>query len=117
MSNIGIFDINSTAVGGTWYNQTATGDIPSPRIDFCMVIVSAPDKSSHNMYVSRFNLSYNHGHTKLIHKATYMAVGTALITLTKFTFSQYPPSGGLRSLKGKRNAAPIPVMLSVTGNS
>lgn len=116
MSSIGIFDINSTAVGGTWYNQTATGDTPSPRIDFCMVIVSAPDKSSHNMYVSRFHLSY-HGHAKLMYKASYMAVGTGLITLTKSTFSQYPPSGGLRSLKGKRNAAPIPVMLSVTGNS
>ncbi|KAI5838807.1 hypothetical protein DFP73DRAFT_563252 [Morchella snyderi] len=51
MSNIGIFDINSIAVGGTWYNQTATGDVPSPRIDFCMVIVSAPDKSSHNIFI------------------------------------------------------------------
>lgn len=35
----------------TWYRQATTGDIPPARSDFCMVDVSASDKSSHNMYV------------------------------------------------------------------
>ncbi|KAJ5082373.1 hypothetical protein N7532_011416 [Penicillium argentinense] len=36
---------------GTWYTQTTTGDIPAPRTDFCLVTVSAPDNSSHNIYL------------------------------------------------------------------
>jgi len=45
MSNITIYDINA----GQWYHQTATGDIPSPRTEFCMVGVSAADNSSYEM--------------------------------------------------------------------
>lgn len=35
----------------TWYNQSATGDIPSPRIDFCTLPVhkNAKDNSSFNL--------------------------------------------------------------------
>ncbi|OMP85498.1 Host cell factor [Diplodia seriata] len=35
----------------TWYRQSATGDIPPPRSDFCIVAASAPDNSSHNIYL------------------------------------------------------------------
>ncbi|KAL1647407.1 hypothetical protein SLS58_002735 [Diplodia intermedia] len=41
----------------TWYRQSATGDIPPPRSDFCIVAASAPDNSSHNMYIYRPPLS------------------------------------------------------------
>lgn len=35
----------------TWYNQTATGDVPSPRMDFCVLPLhkSASDNSSFNL--------------------------------------------------------------------
>ncbi|KAK7535017.1 uncharacterized protein J3D65DRAFT_629765 [Phyllosticta citribraziliensis] len=42
MADIFIFDIASS----TWYNITATGDIPDPRIEFCAGLSAAPDDSS-----------------------------------------------------------------------
>ena len=51
MDTIDIFDIASMfgSSDGTWFKQSATGDIPEPRVDHCLVVASAPDKSSHNM--------------------------------------------------------------------
>ncbi|CAL5871657.1 uncharacterized protein PFLUO_LOCUS5910 [Penicillium psychrofluorescens] len=47
--SVDIFDIAS--MDGAWYNQPVSGDIPGPRTDFCVVTVSAPDNSSHNIYL------------------------------------------------------------------
>ncbi len=53
MDEIDIFDIssyyNASLPAGTWYKQTTSGDTPDPRVDFCLVVASAPDGSSHNM--------------------------------------------------------------------
>ena len=53
MDEIDIFDVASmydpTTPDGVWYKQKATGDVPSGRLDFCVVLASAPDSSSHNM--------------------------------------------------------------------
>ncbi|CAI6314729.1 unnamed protein product [Periconia digitata] len=52
---VDVFDIDSYIKNpdsnGTWFQQNTTGDIPSPRIDFCTVTVSAADNSSHHIYV------------------------------------------------------------------
>ncbi|KAH8719221.1 hypothetical protein GQ44DRAFT_390314 [Phaeosphaeriaceae sp. PMI808] len=52
---IDIFDIDSYRINqagnGTWYQQKASGEIPPPRIDSCVVLGSAPDNSSHNIYL------------------------------------------------------------------
>jgi N-acetylneuraminic acid mutarotase len=52
---VDVFDIDSylqsTSSNGTWYQQNTTGDIPQSRIDFCTVAVSAPDNSSHHIYM------------------------------------------------------------------
>ncbi|KAH7390995.1 hypothetical protein DE146DRAFT_151393 [Phaeosphaeria sp. MPI-PUGE-AT-0046c] len=52
---VDIFDIesyrNNPSNNGTWYQQRTYGDIPPPRIDSCTVIGSAPDNSSHNIYM------------------------------------------------------------------
>ena len=45
--NISVYDISTQ----TWYRQTATGDIPPWRYVGCSVVVSAPDRSSHSIYV------------------------------------------------------------------
>jgi hypothetical protein len=45
MSNITVYDIHSD----TWYYQTATGDIPPPRSEFCAVGSSPADNSSYEM--------------------------------------------------------------------
>ncbi|OCL11664.1 hypothetical protein AOQ84DRAFT_386674, partial [Glonium stellatum] len=52
---VDVFDIASylenPSSNGTWYTQSTTGDIPPPRIDSCVVAISAPDNSSHNIYM------------------------------------------------------------------
>ena len=47
LANVSVFDIGN----GTWYQQAATGDIPPWRYMGCSVVVSAPDQSSHSIYV------------------------------------------------------------------
>ncbi|KAL9070535.1 MAG: hypothetical protein Q9161_004832 [Pseudevernia consocians] len=59
MTEIDIFDVasiyNSSTPDGVWYKQSATNqnatDVPSPRVDFCLVVASAQDLSSHNIYM------------------------------------------------------------------
>ena len=57
MANIDIFDVASiddssnTTNAGSWYRQQATGDIPDPRADYCLVGATAPDNSSYNIYM------------------------------------------------------------------
>ena len=47
LANVSIYDIGN----GTWYQQAATGDIPPWRYMGCSVLVTAPDQSSHSIYV------------------------------------------------------------------
>ena len=47
LGNVSIYDIGTQ----TWYQQTATGDVPPWRYNGCSVVVSAPDQSSHSIYV------------------------------------------------------------------
>lgn len=55
LAQVDIFDVaslyNESTPDGTWYSQRATGDIPPSRVDFCLVFASAPDGSSHNIYM------------------------------------------------------------------
>ncbi|KAI9740608.1 MAG: hypothetical protein M1834_005189 [Cirrosporium novae-zelandiae] len=53
-SNLDVFDVaalNSSDPSSGWYTQEITGTVPDPRVDFCAVMESAPDNSSHNIYV------------------------------------------------------------------
>jgi hypothetical protein len=47
MTKIHIYDINSAK----WYNQTASGDVPLPRRQFCAGVTWADDRSSFNIYL------------------------------------------------------------------
>lgn len=47
LSNVSVYDIGVQV----WYQQTTTGDIPRWRYSGCSVVVSAPDQSSHSIYV------------------------------------------------------------------
>ncbi|KAL8849616.1 MAG: hypothetical protein Q9221_005383 [Calogaya cf. arnoldii] len=47
MQNISVYDIESQK----WHQQQASGDIPSWRSEGCAVVVAAPDRSSHSIYV------------------------------------------------------------------
>ncbi|PGH21438.1 hypothetical protein AJ80_03229 [Polytolypa hystricis UAMH7299] len=47
MRTVSVYDIAS----GKWYLQNTTGDIPPMLAQFCSVVASAKDKSSHNVYI------------------------------------------------------------------
>ena len=53
MNQIDVFDTsslyNSSTPDGTWYKQNTTGDLPASRLDFCLVLATSADKTSHNM--------------------------------------------------------------------
>ncbi|KAH6642567.1 hypothetical protein C7974DRAFT_409113 [Boeremia exigua] len=52
--DVDVFDLASyTAANGnsTWYTQSTSGDIPPARINSCTVLASAPDNSSHNIFL------------------------------------------------------------------
>lgn len=51
---VDVFDLASyPSTGGSraWYTQSTSGDIPLARIDSCTVLASAPDNSSHNIFM------------------------------------------------------------------
>jgi hypothetical protein len=54
---VDVFDIDSylttsrTDGNGAWYTQRTSGNLPQARIDFCTVVSSAKDNSSHNIWV------------------------------------------------------------------
>ncbi|KAH5221193.1 hypothetical protein HBH68_037800 [Parastagonospora nodorum] len=54
-ATVDLFDIGSyfghPNSNGTWYSQKTTGEVPKARIDFCTVAISAPDNSSHHIYL------------------------------------------------------------------
>ncbi|KAL4745907.1 hypothetical protein BDW72DRAFT_185891 [Aspergillus terricola var. indicus] len=47
MRTVSVYDV----AGGRWYNQNTTGDFPPQLTQFCSVYASAPDSSSHNIYI------------------------------------------------------------------
>ncbi|CAI7563872.1 unnamed protein product [Penicillium glandicola] len=47
METVSVFDVESK----TWYLQNTTGDIPPQLTEFCSVLASAADGSSHNIYI------------------------------------------------------------------
>lgn len=55
MAAIYVFDVASlydpSTPNGTWYRQVVSGTVPGQRLDHCLVTVSAPDNSSHNIYM------------------------------------------------------------------
>lgn len=55
-NSVDVFDISSFKsskldADGMWYRQPTSGFAPAPRIDFCTIITSAPDNSSHNIWI------------------------------------------------------------------
>ncbi|KAJ5314466.1 Major facilitator superfamily domain general substrate transporter [Penicillium atrosanguineum] len=46
-----VASIDNGASNGTWYTQATTGSVPAARTDFCLVVASAPDNSSHSIYM------------------------------------------------------------------
>ena len=58
MTQVNIFDVEY-AMGAPgsqsdsgWYTQLITGeDVPTPRVDFCVVVAYAPDSSSYNIHM------------------------------------------------------------------
>ena len=60
MEQIHLFDVATVASQSSlsngaantgWSSQFATGTLPAPRVDFCLVLASASDNSSANIYM------------------------------------------------------------------
>lgn len=47
MDVVRVYDVAS----GKWYSQQTSGEIPSPRNNFCGVVATAKDNSSYNVYI------------------------------------------------------------------
>ncbi|KAJ5815460.1 hypothetical protein N7474_007237 [Penicillium riverlandense] len=47
METVSVYDVNTK----TWYLQKTTGDTPPQLTEFCSVLASAADGSSHNIYI------------------------------------------------------------------
>ena len=56
MTEIDVFDVasiyNASTPDGIWYKQEVWNqntEVPSARVDFCLITASSQDSSSHNM--------------------------------------------------------------------
>ncbi|KAF2706966.1 hypothetical protein K504DRAFT_505045 [Pleomassaria siparia CBS 279.74] len=108
---IDVWDIDSylttPSSNGTWYQQKTIGDIPEPRIDFCSIVVSAQDNSSHHIYI------YGGVDLRINNSAGFDDVYALSIPSFTWTsvFSGYTPRWGHNChLVGKRQ------MVTVGGN-
>lgn len=87
MDNITIFDVGAYLRNDSeqlWYSQNATGDIPGPRAQFCTVLVSAEDGSSHNIYVHA-----GHGPNQTLYDDVYVLSIPSFTWTNVFTANNY----------------------------
>ena len=54
MDSVSVYDVSAVyderaSTGEGWYKQVVTGDIPEPRVDFCLILLTAADATSRNM--------------------------------------------------------------------
>lgn len=91
MGTIDVFDIaslyssNTSAPASAWYSQAASGQTPGDRASFCSVLASAPDNSSHNIYI----ISGNNQVTNTFYDDVYV------LSLPSFTWTNlYNSSSG-----------------------
>ena len=54
-NNVTVFDKD----GQNWYSQTASGDIPDPKMLFCAVGAQGGDNSTYEVYASVFQANFN----------------------------------------------------------
>ncbi|KAL8776023.1 MAG: hypothetical protein Q9213_008406, partial [Squamulea squamosa] len=80
MQNISLYDIAHQQ----WYQQEASGDIPSWRAEGCSVTVSAPDSSSFSIYVfggwSYTNAQHNDGNVYVLSVPSFIWIRVTLDT-------------------------------------
>ncbi|KAH7068684.1 hypothetical protein FB567DRAFT_248336 [Paraphoma chrysanthemicola] len=109
-SMVDVFDIesylNDPSSNGSWYAQNTTGDVPEPRIDFCTVAISAPDNSSHHIYM--------YGGIDPITGVGYDDV--LILTLPSFTWTNVWPIGEAPRWGHKCHIAGKRQMITVGGN-
>jgi hypothetical protein len=107
---VDVFDIDSyfrvPSGNGSWYAQATTGDIPDPRIDFCTVVMSAPDNWSHHIYLyGGRNPMKNIGYDDVL-----------ILSLPSFTWTNVWPPGEAPRWGHNWHVAGKHQMLTVSGN-
>ena len=106
-----LFDIGSYLRdpdrNGTWYSQKTTGEVPKPRIDFCTVAISAPDNSSHHIYL--------YGGIDPITNTAFDDV--LILTIPSFTWTNVWPIGEAPRWGHNCHVAGKRQMITVGGNN
>lgn len=98
-----MYDVQSSK----WYTQTATGNIPGPRRQFCAGVTWADDQSSYNMWVMHIRLHQN----KTDYITVTCMVGTGSVTRSHtmmYTYFRY------RHTRGSKRSPPTTVLRNCT---
>ena len=98
-----MYDVQSSK----WYTQTATGNIPGPRRQFCAGVTWAEDQSSYNMWVEHIRLHQNKADYNTV---TYM-VGT--VSATRSHTTMYI-SSRCRHTRGSKHSQPTTALRNCT---
>ncbi|KAI9701063.1 MAG: hypothetical protein M1836_001732 [Candelina mexicana] len=93
MDNIAVYDIDTS----TWYNVTATGDIPSTRAQFCSAVSAAPDDSSFQIHM--------YGGMHLGGNVTYQDL--YILTVPSFRWIKKVNAGDQGGAKGAQTATAV----------
>ncbi|KAI9721738.1 MAG: hypothetical protein M1812_002073 [Candelaria pacifica] len=93
MDNIAVYDIDTS----TWYNVTATGDIPQTRAQFCSAVSAAPDDSSFQIHM--------YGGTHLSGNVTYQDL--YILTIPSFRWIKKTNAGDQGGAKGAQTATAV----------
>jgi len=109
-ATVDVFDIESylqnPSSNGSWYSQKTSGDVPEPRIDFCTVVMSAPDNSSHHIYLyGGIDPTTGKGYDDVL-----------ILTLPSFTWTNMWPIGEAPRWGHNCHVAGKRQMLTVGGN-
>ncbi|KAF2199827.1 hypothetical protein GQ43DRAFT_375312 [Delitschia confertaspora ATCC 74209] len=111
LATVDVFDIDSylkdPKSNGTWYQQNTTGQVPEPRIDFCLTTVAAPDNSSFHIYLYG---GYNPTQNNTAYDDVYILSLPAFHWTKVFINGATPRYGHDCHLAGKRQ------MLTLGGN-
>lgn len=89
------------------YSQKTTGDVPAPRIDFCTIVISAADNSSHHIYL--------YGGVDPITNTGFDDV--LILTIPSFTWTNVWPIGEAPRWGHNCHVAGKRQMLTVGGNN
>ncbi|KMP07146.1 hypothetical protein CIHG_00007 [Coccidioides immitis H538.4] len=103
MKTVPVYDIDS----GNWYTQNTTGEHPPARSDFCSVVASAKDGSSHNIYI--------YGGYGGSHRNETSSDDVYILSVPSFEWIKAPQGRSQHGRRGHQCVKPYPDKMLVIG--